>query len=117
MNAVGKVVVSVLSVPKTDTYDLSRASSAVLLKNESGSIKGCVYISNGNLNYRDWGVDELDESWYSKKPFVEVAIDGKGYVALLNEKGIVFSYNKIYNGKSSVVSLEKLFNEVKEHRR
>ena len=113
VNAVGKVVVSVLSVPKTDTYDLSGASSAVLLKNESGAITGCVYILNGNLNYQDWGVDELDESWYSKKPFVEVAIDKNGVIALLNEKGVVFSFSDTYNGKNSVVSLKRMFNEVK----
>ena len=117
VNAVGEVVVSVLSVPKTDTYDLSGASSAVLLKNESGAITGCVYISNGNLNYQDWGVDELDESWYSKKPFVEVAVDQKGSLAFLNDKGIVFSYSKAYNGKRSVISLKQMFNEEKEHRR
>ena len=117
MNAVGKVVVSVLSIPKTDQYNLTGASSAVLLKNESGAITGCVYISNGNLNYQDWGVDELDESWYSKKPFVEVAVDQKGSLAFLNDKGIVFSYSKAYNGKRSVISLKQMFNEEKEHRR
>ena len=113
VNAVGKVVVSVLSVPKTDQYDLTGASSAVLLENENGTVTGCVYILNGNICYQDWGVDELDESWYFKKPFVEVAIDKNGVLALLNEKGVVFSFRDTYNGKNSVVSLKRMFNEVK----
>ena len=113
VNAVGEVVVSVLSIPKNDQYDLTGASSAVLVKNEKGAVTGCVYILNGNICYQDWGVDELDESWYFKKPFVEVAIDKNGVLALLNEKGVVFSFRDTYNGKNSVVSLKRMFNEVK----
>lgn len=113
VNAVGKVVVSVLSIPKTDQYNLTGTSSAVLLENENGTVTGCVYILNGNICYQDWGVDELDESWYFKKPFVEVAIDKNGVLALLNEKGVVFSFSDTYNGKNSVVSLKRMFNEVK----